>query len=39
MMSQYWDGPAEALLGHLNQDGMPVHQMWEERGQREPERG
>ena len=30
MMSQYWDGPAEALLGHLNQDGMPVHQMWED---------
>ena len=30
MMSQSWDGPAEALLGHLNQDGMPVHQMWED---------
>ena len=29
MMSQYWEGPAEALLGHLNQVGMPVHQAWD----------
>jgi spore coat protein A, manganese oxidase len=39
MMSQYWDGPAEALLGHLNQDGMPVHQMWEDAVSENPSVG
>ncbi|WP_235509211.1 multicopper oxidase family protein [Terrabacter sp. Soil810] len=28
--STYWDGPAEAMLGFLDEDGMPVHKMWEE---------
>ena len=39
MMSQYWDGPAEALLGHLNQDGMPVHQMWQDAVSENPSVG
>ena len=30
MMSKYWDGPAEAMLGSVHQDGMPMHEMWEE---------
>ena len=30
MMSMSWDGPAEALLGAVDGDGMPVHSMWEE---------
>ncbi|HEY9495361.1 MAG TPA: multicopper oxidase, partial [Intrasporangium sp.] len=29
MMSQFWDGPAEAMLGFVNGEGMPVHEMWE----------
>jgi FtsP/CotA-like multicopper oxidase with cupredoxin domain len=28
MMSMYHDGPAAAMLGHVDDDGMPVHQMW-----------
>jgi FtsP/CotA-like multicopper oxidase with cupredoxin domain len=28
MMSMVHDGPAEALLGHVDEDGMPMHQMW-----------
>ena len=30
MMSMYHDGPAEAMLGHVDEEGMPVHQMWAE---------
>ena len=30
MMSTSWDGPAEAMLGAVDGDGMPVHSMWEE---------
>ena len=30
MMSMYQDGPAEAMLGYVYADGMPVHQMWME---------
>ncbi len=30
MMSMYHDGPAEAMLGHVDADGMPMHQMWME---------
>ncbi len=26
--SQFWDGPAEAMLGILDGDGNPVHRMW-----------
>ena len=29
MMSQFWDGPAEAMLGFVNGEGMPVHEMWD----------
>ena len=28
MMSMYFDGPAEAMLGQVDADGMPTHQMW-----------
>ncbi|MFT3891908.1 MAG: multicopper oxidase [Anaerolineales bacterium] len=28
MMSMYWDGPAEAMLGTVDNMGMPMHQMW-----------
>jgi FtsP/CotA-like multicopper oxidase with cupredoxin domain len=27
-MSMVWDGPAEALLGNLDQTGTPIHQKW-----------
>jgi FtsP/CotA-like multicopper oxidase with cupredoxin domain len=30
MMSMFHDGPAEALLGYVDADGMPVHKMWSE---------
>ena len=30
MMSDDWDGPAEAMLGNVDGDGMPMHQMWME---------
>jgi FtsP/CotA-like multicopper oxidase with cupredoxin domain len=28
MMSEFHDGPAEAMLGNVDADGMPVPQMW-----------
>lgn len=28
MMSEFHDGPAEALLGNVGSDGMPEHKMW-----------
>ena len=28
MMSMYHDGPAEAMLGTVDEEGMPVHHMW-----------
>ncbi|MGE5252157.1 MAG: multicopper oxidase family protein [Bacteroidota bacterium] len=28
MMSMYWDGPAEAMLGNVDSEGMPMHHMW-----------
>ena len=28
MMSMYWDGPAEAVLGIVGADGMPMERMW-----------
>lgn len=28
MMSMHHDGPAEAMLGIVDGDGMPMHQMW-----------
>jgi FtsP/CotA-like multicopper oxidase with cupredoxin domain len=30
MMSEFWDGPAEAMLGNVDADGNPMHQMWSE---------
>jgi FtsP/CotA-like multicopper oxidase with cupredoxin domain len=27
-MSEDWDGPAEAMLGTVDADGMPMHSMW-----------
>ncbi|HEY3474510.1 MAG TPA: multicopper oxidase domain-containing protein [Anaerolineales bacterium] len=30
MMSMYHDGPAEAVLGQVDEAGMPMHQMWSE---------
>jgi spore coat protein A len=30
MMSMHHDGPAEAMLGQVNANAMPVHQMWSE---------
>jgi FtsP/CotA-like multicopper oxidase with cupredoxin domain len=30
MMSDVHDGPSEAMLGHVDGDGMPVHAMWSE---------
>ena len=30
MMSENWDGPAEAMLGIVDPDGMPMHKMWME---------
>ena len=30
MMSMAWDGPAEAMLGTVDADGMPMHSMWSE---------
>jgi spore coat protein A len=28
MMSEFWDGPAEAMLGTVHADGNPEHKMW-----------
>jgi len=28
MMSMFWDGPAEAMLGTVDETGMPMHSMW-----------
>ena len=28
--SEFWDGPAEAMLGTLDADRNPIHYMWEE---------
>ncbi len=28
MMSEKWDGPAEAMLGTVDEAGMPTHNMW-----------
>lgn len=27
-MSMYWDGPAAALLGNIDEMGFPMHKMW-----------
>ena len=39
MMSEHWDGPAEAMLGQVDTDGMPMHQMWSEPISENPDVG
>jgi spore coat protein A len=39
MMSMYWDGPAEAMLGNVDVDGTPVHKMWAEAVSENPSQG
>jgi spore coat protein A, manganese oxidase len=39
MMSMHHDGPAEAMLGRVDADGMPVHQMWMDPVTENPEVG
>jgi len=39
MMSMYHDGPAEAVLGSVDADGMPVHKMWMEEVTENPNVG
>ena len=39
MMSEFWDGPAEAMLGTVDGDGNPEQQDVGRSGDREPERG
>jgi spore coat protein A len=39
MMSMYWDGPAEAMLGNVDENGMPTHKMWAETVSENPNRG
>jgi spore coat protein A, manganese oxidase len=37
--SSSWDGPAEAMLGFLDEDDLPVHRMWEDPVTENPEVG
>jgi len=30
MGSEYWDGPAEAMLGNVDENGTPMQQMWKD---------
>jgi FtsP/CotA-like multicopper oxidase with cupredoxin domain len=30
MMSEAWDGPAEAMLGQLSRNGIAIHKMWDD---------
>jgi spore coat protein A, manganese oxidase len=39
MMSVYWDGPAEAMLGNVDEDGVPIHKMWAEAVSENPNQG
>jgi FtsP/CotA-like multicopper oxidase with cupredoxin domain len=39
MMSEYWDGPAEAVLGTVDNMGVPMHQMWDEPVTEDPNVG
>jgi FtsP/CotA-like multicopper oxidase with cupredoxin domain len=39
MMSEFHEGPAEAMLGFLDDDGHPVHQMWEDNISENPNVG
>ena len=39
MMSEFWDGPAEAMLGNVDDDGNPKHKMWADRVSENPNVG
>jgi FtsP/CotA-like multicopper oxidase with cupredoxin domain len=39
MMSMDWDGPAEAMLGTVDSDGMPIHHMWNDLVSEDPSVG
>jgi FtsP/CotA-like multicopper oxidase with cupredoxin domain len=39
MMSMFHDGPAEAVLGMVDADGMPMHQMWSDPISENPQVG
>jgi spore coat protein A len=39
MMSEFWDGPAEAMLGNVDDDGTPEHKMWADRVSENPNVG
>jgi spore coat protein A len=39
MASESWDGPAEAMLGTVRPDGMPVRRMWGEWVTEDPDEG
>jgi len=39
MASEFWDGPAEAMLGNVANDGMPEHKMWADPVSENPDVG
>ncbi len=39
MMSMHWDGPSEAMLGVVDDFGVPMHQMWSEAISENPQVG
>jgi FtsP/CotA-like multicopper oxidase with cupredoxin domain len=39
MMSMYWDGPAEAMLGNVDANGDAMHKMWSEPVSENPNPG
>jgi FtsP/CotA-like multicopper oxidase with cupredoxin domain len=39
MMSEFWDGQAEAMLGNVDDDGNPEHKMWADRVSENPNVG
>jgi FtsP/CotA-like multicopper oxidase with cupredoxin domain len=39
MMSEVWDGPAAAMLGTVDGDGNPEHQMWADPVSENPDAG
>jgi FtsP/CotA-like multicopper oxidase with cupredoxin domain len=39
MMSEAWDGPAEAMLGKLSKNGIAIHKMWDDPVTENPKLG
>ncbi|HEU4942473.1 MAG TPA: multicopper oxidase domain-containing protein, partial [Gaiellaceae bacterium] len=39
MMSEAWDGPAEAMLGNVDEEGNATHKMWAEEVSENPNPG